>query len=58
MKIDEVKEIAKGLGIKPGKMKKVDLIREIQKAEGNEDCFNSGQAAVCGQDGCAWRDDC
>jgi hypothetical protein len=58
MKIDEVKEIAKRLGIKPGKMKKADLVREIQKVEGNEDCYNSGMKDVCGQDGCAWREDC
>ncbi len=58
MKIDEIKEIAKRLGIKPGKMKKADLVREIQKVEGNEDCYNSGQAAVCGQNGCSWREDC
>jgi hypothetical protein len=58
MKMEEVKEIAKGLGIKPGKMKKSDLIQEIQRAEGNEDCYNTGRADSCGQDSCAWREDC
>jgi hypothetical protein len=58
MKMDEIKEVAKGLGIKPGKMKKVDLVREIQSAEGNEVCYNSGNKDVCGQDECAWREDC
>ncbi|MBT0665249.1 Rho termination factor N-terminal domain-containing protein [Geobacter pelophilus] len=58
MKMDDVKEVAKGLGIKPGKMKKSDLIREIQRAEGNEECYNSGKADQCGQAGCAWREDC
>lgn len=58
MKMEEVKEVAKGLGIKPGKMKKGDLIKEIQRAEGNEECYNSGKAASCGQDACAWREDC
>jgi hypothetical protein len=58
MKMDEIKEVAKELGIKAGKMKKVDLVREIQRAEGNEACYNSGKVDVCGQDGCAWRSDC
>lgn len=58
MKMDEIKEVAKGLGLKPGKMKKADLIKDIQKAEGNEDCYNSGKKDVCGQNVCAWREDC
>jgi hypothetical protein len=58
MKMEDVKEIAKGLGIKPGKMKKSDLIQEIQRAEGNQVCYDTGKAASCGQDNCAWREDC
>lgn len=58
MKMEEIKEVAKNLGIKPGKMKKVELIREIQKAEGNESCYNSGKVDSCGQESCAWRVDC
>jgi hypothetical protein len=58
MKVEEIKEVAKGLGIKPGKMKKADLIKEIQSAEGNDVCYNSGSKDVCGQEGCAWREDC
>lgn len=58
MKMEEIKEVAKGLGVKPGKMKKADLIKEIQKAEGNVDCYNSGNKESCGQDACAWREDC
>jgi hypothetical protein len=58
MKMDEIKEIAKKHGIKPGKMKKADLIRAIQQAEGNEACFETGKADVCGQDSCLWRGDC
>ena len=45
-------------GFTPFKMKKAELIREIQRMEGNEVCYNSGKAAVCGQDGCSWREDC
>jgi len=58
MKLDEIKEIARQHNINPGKMKKHELIRAIQQAEGNEQCFDSGKAAECGQEGCLWRDDC
>lgn len=58
MKLDEVREIAKQHHIKTGKMKKAELIRAIQEAEGNEQCFDSGNAATCGQEGCLWRKDC
>ena len=58
MKLDEIKEIARQRNIKTGKLKKSDLVRIIQQAEGNEPCFDSGKAAQCGQEGCMWREDC
>ncbi len=58
MKLEEIKEIAKQHGIKVGRMKKAEVIKAIQMAEGNEACYNSGQASGCGQDQCLWRDDC
>ena len=58
MKLDELKEIAKKHNIKIGKMKKSELVQAIQAAEGNDACFDSGQAAVCGQEECLWRSDC
>lgn len=58
MKLEEMKEIAKKHGIKVGKLKKADLARAIQLAEGNEACFESGQASECGQAECLWRSDC
>ena len=58
MKLDEIKEIAKQNNIKAGKMKKADLVRAIQQAEGNEVCFETGQANTCGQAACLWREDC
>lgn len=40
MTLKQVKEIAKGKGVKVGNMKKKDdIIRTIQRAEGNLDCF-------------------
>jgi len=58
MKLDEIKEIARQHNIKPGKMKKNELIRAIQQAEGNEQCFDTGKADQCGQESCLWREDC
>ncbi len=58
MKINDIKEIARQHNIKIGKAKKSELVRSIQKAEGNEECFDSGRATQCGQNACLWRGDC
>jgi Rho termination factor, N-terminal domain len=58
MKLDEIKEIARQHGIKVGRMKKAELMRAIQLTEQNDPCFETGKSDVCGQDACAWREDC
>jgi hypothetical protein len=58
MKLEEIKEIAKQHDIKIGKMKKAELVRAIQSVEGNNICFETGQALDCGQTECLWRVDC
>jgi hypothetical protein len=58
MKIQDVKEIAKKQGVNAGKMNKTDLIRAIQKAEGNHACFDTASVQTCGQMNCLWRADC
>ncbi len=58
MKLEQIKEIAKRHDIKPGKLKKGDLVRAIQAAEGNDICFETGRTDECGQPGCLWRADC
>ncbi|MDD2367578.1 MAG: SAP domain-containing protein [Desulfuromonadaceae bacterium] len=58
MKLEEIKEIAKRHDIKTGKLKKADLVRAIQLAEGNEVCFEVGRSESCGQHECLWRADC
>ena len=57
MKMPEVKEKAKTLGITIGKMKKADLIHAVQAAEGNTPCFGwaNGQ---CPNTNCCFMDDC
>ncbi len=58
MKMQEVREVAKKMGIKTANMKKADIIKAIQQAEGNIECYNTGKADECGQDNCLWREDC
>lgn len=58
MKLQEIKAIAKVKGIKSGNLKKLELIRAIQRAEGNSDCFGSAASGYCDQTGCLWREDC
>lgn len=54
----DIKRKAKEVGLKSAKMKKVELIRAIQKKEGNFDCFATANNNSCGQMDCCWRDDC
>ena len=58
MKMQEIRARAKALGINSIRKGKETLIREIQQAEGNRDCFNRGESQTCGQLACAWRSDC
>ena len=58
MTVKEIKGIAKKMGLQAGRMKKADLVRTIQAAEGNTPCFQTGAASSCGQDNCLWRSDC
>lgn len=58
MKIEEIREIARQRGLKTGKMKKVEIVRSIQDAEGNPTCFDTGKSEECGQANCLWREDC
>lgn len=59
MKIQEARSMAKSMGVKTANtMKKTDIIRAIQLAEGNFDCFGRAFAGHCDQDACSWREDC
>ena len=58
MKIQAIREIAKKKGVTAGKMEKTDLVRAIQRAEGNRDCFATQYVRECNQNSCLWRNDC
>jgi len=57
MRMADVWSRARALGIKPGRMKKKQLIRAIQRAEGNPECFDTGHID-CPEADCCWRSDC
>lgn len=57
MNMAMTKKKAEKLGIRPGKMRKVDLVREIQIKEGNAPCYLTANDS-CQQNDCCWRDDC
>ncbi|OGX44961.1 MAG: hypothetical protein A2216_03845 [Omnitrophica WOR_2 bacterium RIFOXYA2_FULL_45_12] len=55
----EIEKKAVGLNIKhPDRYAKTDLIKTIQRAEGNFDCFQTPQNSACNQSNCCWRSDC
>ena len=58
MTLKQIKEIAKQKNIKVGNTKKENIIRAIQRAEGNFVCFGTAAAGICDQMTCSWRDDC
>lgn len=58
MNMQEIKAIAQQKGVKAGSLKKAELVRAIQRAEGNEECFAMGRSASCGQSECLWKGDC
>lgn len=56
---NELRAMVKGRGIKqqPGATK-VELVRTLQRSEGNFDCFATATAGQCDQLDCLWREDC
>jgi len=58
MRLSEIEKKARSLGIKDTwKFSKKDLVRTIQRSEGNFDCFGSAKGA-CNQMACCWKTDC
>jgi hypothetical protein len=58
MRMSDIERKARDRGIKnTWRFSKKELIKAIQSAEGNFDCF--GTAAVyCNQPACCWKADC
>jgi len=59
MHMSEVRERARAAGVEQvGRISKGNLIRSIQRAEGNPDCFGAAWRFDCPQTDCCWRGDC
>jgi hypothetical protein len=58
MKIQEIQVMAKSRRINTFRMKKTDMVRAIQRAENNMDCFYTPRVEYCGELLCLWREDC
>ncbi|MFC1536207.1 SAP domain-containing protein [Pseudomonadota bacterium] len=59
MLLSDIKLRAKEMNLKnSSKLRKGDLIRLIQVAEGNSACFDEPWHSPCEQHDCAWKDDC
>jgi len=58
MNMQEIRGLAKDMGIKSSRMKKQELIHTIQLTEGNFSCFASATTGECDQANCLWREDC
>jgi DNA-binding IscR family transcriptional regulator len=56
--ISKIRKMAKNMGINTNRIKKSDIIRAIQRKEGNIDCFGSPRVEFCSEQNCLWRNDC
>jgi hypothetical protein len=58
MKLQDIRAIAQNIRIKPNGASKGELIRKIQRGEGNFDCYATASLGICDQSACLWRKDC
>ena len=58
MNLEEIRSLAQRHGVNPAQYRKSELIRAIQRQEGNFDCYATAYDGVCDQSECLWRRDC
>jgi hypothetical protein len=58
MNMQQIRKMAKNLGIQTRQVKKCDLVKSIQIEEGNFDCFATAYSGECDQKKCLWKKDC
>jgi hypothetical protein len=58
MNFNQIKTTAKGMGIDTRGMRKLDVVRAIQRAEHNIECYGTQRVDSCNEDSCVWRPDC
>lgn len=57
MKVEEIKKIAQKMGV-TAIGAKAEIIKSIQRTEGNFDCFGTAANGFCDQSMCLWKTDC
>ncbi len=58
MDFNAIRKMANTMNINTYRMKKVDIIRAIQREENNIECYGTERANNCNELTCLWRDDC
>ena len=58
MRLEKIQKMAKAMGIPSLKMKKAQLIRAIQRAEDNIECYGTKRVDNCQEMACFWKSDC
>jgi hypothetical protein len=59
MNMQELRERAAAIGLAGiGKLRKAELVRRIQLAEGNNPCYGAEWRQHCAEMFCCWRSDC
>ena len=58
MRFQDIKKMAKDMDIYTYRMKKTDIIRAIQRAENNVECYGTDRVDSCQEQSCLWRSDC
>jgi len=58
MDFNEIRTMAKDMGINTYRMKKAEMILNIQRAEDNIDCYGTARVEHCSEDECLWREGC
>ncbi len=54
----ELLKLAKKFHVSASGLSKLELIRKLQVAEGNFDCYARACGGVCDQPACLWREEC
>ena len=58
MIFNDIRKMAKGMGVNTYRMKKADIIQSIQNTENNIECYGTKRVEYCNENSCIWRNDC
>ena len=58
MNFNEIRKMAKEMDVNTFRLKKSAIVRAIQRAENNIECFGTQRVEYCNEKACLWRNDC